>query len=221
MFAPKIDGSLSCRGVARCCALFMAAVLVASPFRATAEDLTEIVNEIKAAAAGEKTVPNEFPETGFISDPDGFTNVRSGPGTDYEVIAVIKLNESFGFRRDRGSWWRVKTKSGTVGFVHASRIPTNEKQSSVWLFADSSSWRLMRSELERLTADDLWRARNELFARNGLIFQTAKGRRLADQIGSSYAPVTSDQEAVFAAMSPIEKDNIKLIQSVENSHIVR
>src|SRR5882724_9069795 len=36
-----------------------------------------------------------------------------------------------------------------------------------WLFADSSSRYLSAAELSSLSPDDLWRARNEIFARNG------------------------------------------------------
>ena len=61
---------------------------VAGP-EALGDDILQIVEEIKAAKRrGETAVTAEFPEKGFISDPDGFTNVRSGPGTKHLVVAV-------------------------------------------------------------------------------------------------------------------------------------
>ena len=57
-----------------------------------------------------------------INDPDGYTNVRSGPGTQYEVLSKIVDNETFYVVSQRGSWWQVRTQDGKYGYMHRSRI---------------------------------------------------------------------------------------------------
>lgn len=132
-------------------------------------------------------------------------------------MAVIRLGESFQFRRDESNWWTVKTASGTVGFVHSSRITTPAKTNPVWIFTDSSLRRLSLQDLEGLSANELWRARNEIFARKGLIFQTDRGRRLAQSFGNDYSPLSADQQIISDCMNPVERHNITLIEAAENA----
>jgi uncharacterized protein YgiM (DUF1202 family) len=186
---------------------------------ALADDVTEVVQEIRqsSSASAAEQQEAEFPEQGFVVDPDGFTNVRSGPGKENPVVCIVKQGEPFRFRRDSSSWWRVKTQNGTVGFVHSSRISSESKSvgKPLWLFADSSSRQLSSSELQSLSADDLWRARNEIFARRGLVFQSSRGRKLTSKLGASYQPVSADQDYILAQMNPIERQNIILIEAEE------
>lgn len=84
-----------------------------------------------------------------------------------------------------------------------------------WMFPDSSERRLSRNELASLSADELWQARNEIYARNGLIFSTAKGRAFAAALGRSYRGTDSDQDRVFNRMSKVEQANVELIKSLE------
>lgn len=84
-----------------------------------------------------------------------------------------------------------------------------------WLFPDSSKRRLTRNELVGLNADELWQARNEIYARNGLIFSTAKGKAFAAALGRSYRGTDADQDRVFSNMSKIEQANVELIKSLE------
>jgi hypothetical protein len=84
-----------------------------------------------------------------------------------------------------------------------------------WLFPDSSERLLVKEELAQLTADNLWRARNEIFARKGFIFQTARGKAFAASLGSAYSPLSADQEEIRSRMNATEKANIKMIQVLE------
>lgn len=86
---------------------------------------------------------------------------------------------------------------------------------SLWLFPDSSSRVLNRSELIPLNANLLWRARNEIYARNGLIFTTLRGKAFTASLGGDYRGVESDQDRVFAHMNKIEQANVELIKSIE------
>lgn len=67
-----------------------------------------------------------FASTAFIEDADGFTNVRSGPGTQYQIISRVSDGEPFYTRVQDGAWWEVKTATGAVGYMHRSRIRLRE-----------------------------------------------------------------------------------------------
>jgi uncharacterized caspase-like protein len=88
---------------------------------------------------------------------------------------------------------------------------------SPWLFPDSSQRVLTAQELGVLTQDDLWRARNELFARRGYIFKTSKGKALAASLGTAYAPLSPNQDTILGQMNPVEKANVKAIQQFEKN----
>ena len=85
-----------------------------------------------------------------------------------------------------------------------------------WLFPDSSSRYLSATELSSLSSDDLWRARNEIFARRGFKFTSERGMELARRLGSDYRGVDDNQDRVFNSMNQFEKANVKLIQSIES-----
>ena len=87
----------------------------------------------------------------------------------------------------------------------------------VWLFPDSSSRVLSASELAALDADSLWRARNEIYARNGLLFTTARGKAFAATLGSTYRGVDTDQDRVSARLNKIEQENVVAIKSLEQN----
>ncbi len=57
-----------------------------------------------------------------IDDIDGYTNIRSGPGTQYEIVSKVADNEIFYIVSQQGNWWKVKTKEGKYGYIHNSRI---------------------------------------------------------------------------------------------------
>ena len=92
---------------------------------------------------------------------------------------------------------------------------TTPSQGGPWLFADSSSRYLSPNELVGLNADQLWRARNEIYARNGYRFSSPKGIAFARSLGSYYHGVDSDDDRVFNHMNPFEKANVTLIKSIE------
>jgi WD40 repeat protein len=86
-------------------------------------------------------------------------------------------------------------------------------QGGPWLFPDSSSRYLSATELSSLSSDDLWRARNEIFARKGYKFSSPRGIAFAHTLGNYYHGVDDNQDRVFNSMNQYEKANVKLIQS--------
>jgi len=85
-----------------------------------------------------------------------------------------------------------------------------------WLFPDSSSRYLSAAEFSSLSPDDLWRARNEIFARKGYKFSSQRGMDLARRLGNYYRGVDDNQDRVFNSMNQYEKANVNLIKSIES-----
>ena len=56
-----------------------------------------------------------------ISDPDGYTNVRSEKSSDSEILFQIKEGNHFTVISKEGSWWEI-VYQGRKGFIHKSRI---------------------------------------------------------------------------------------------------
>jgi len=92
---------------------------------------------------------------------------------------------------------------------------TTPSQSGPWIFPDSSSRYLSPNELVVLSAEQLWQARNEIYARNGYRFSSPKGIAFARSLGSSYHGVDPDDDRVFKRMNPFEQANVILIKSIE------
>lgn len=68
---------------------------------------------------------NIFAYTGkaVISDPDGYTNVRSGKGINSDIITKISEGLEFLYNKDCNSdWWQILLNDGSEGYVHESRI---------------------------------------------------------------------------------------------------
>jgi hypothetical protein len=70
----------------------------------------------------EGEIPRQYESQAVINDPDGYTNVRSGPGTRYDVVSRVVEGEIFYVIYQQGNWWRVRTREGISGYMHRSRI---------------------------------------------------------------------------------------------------
>lgn len=100
-------------------------------------------------------------------------------------------------------------------FEHNRPNPISPVSRDKWVFPDSSARRISIGEASTLSKSQLWRARNEIFARNGYIFKSAKGKAFAKSMGRLYQPVTSDMTAVYARFNRIEEYNVQLIKKYE------
>lgn len=61
-------------------------------------------------------------KTAVINDPDGYTNLRKGKGTNYPVVTKIYENEKFRVQPSDENWWHVKTHDGKEGYMYYNRI---------------------------------------------------------------------------------------------------
>ena len=84
-----------------------------------------------------------------------------------------------------------------------------------WLIPDSSSRYLSATDLSGLSSADLWRARNEIFARKGYKFSSPRGIALAHTLGKYCRGVDDNQGRVFNKMNQYERANVTLIRAIE------
>jgi uncharacterized protein YgiM (DUF1202 family) len=65
---------------------------------------------------------NQYKFMATVDDPDGYTYIRSGPGTQYGVIGKVHKGEVFRVVSTKGNWWQIRTEDGKSGYIHKSRI---------------------------------------------------------------------------------------------------
>ena len=58
----------------------------------------------------------------YISDPDGYTNVREGKSISSKILGTVKSGEKIEVLDTTGNWWQVMTKDNEIGYIHKSRI---------------------------------------------------------------------------------------------------
>jgi pSer/pThr/pTyr-binding forkhead associated (FHA) protein len=139
----------------------------------------------------------------------------SGSSTQVERQIPI-VNPTEDVARAQQPQQEVGAKEG----FHVSNSPTIAQPSIAparepWLFPDSSSRYLSATDLSSLSSADLWRARNEIFARKGYKFSTPRGIAFAQTLGNYYRGVDDVQGRVFNNMNQYERANVTLIQSIE------
>ena len=87
--------------------------------------------------------------------------------------------------------------------------------SGPWLFPDSSSRYLSATDLSSLSSADLWRARNEIYARKGYKFSSPRGIAVVQTLGNYYRGADDKQGRVFNKMNQYERANVTLIRAIE------
>ncbi len=58
----------------------------------------------------------------YISDPDGYTNVREDKSTSSKIITTVDSGLPIRVLDTTGNWWQVMTKDNEIGYIHKSRI---------------------------------------------------------------------------------------------------
>ncbi|MBU6301322.1 MAG: caspase family protein [Verrucomicrobia bacterium] len=86
---------------------------------------------------------------------------------------------------------------------------------SPWIFPDSDARYLSPAEIQSLGPEDRWIARNEIFARRGLIFSSPRGQGYTRSLGSAYQGLTRNQDLIFEQMNAYERSNVELIRRYE------
>lgn len=71
--------------------------------------------------SGEYQVAQSSYQDAIINDSDGYTNVRSGPGSKYKIIGRIYEGNMFFALPTGDQWWRVE-EGDLKGWMHRSRV---------------------------------------------------------------------------------------------------
>jgi len=169
-----------------------------------------------------------------VEDPDGYSNVRSGPGTSAAIIGRVNVGQRFATYQQAGTWWQVRLGDGTEGFIarRLIRLPGEEIAAagpdqelspdsedagttapaidpSTLTFPDSDTRLLTPADLAGLGPATLRVARNEIFARRGLRFNDPELRNYFANF-RWYRPRTDR-----VRLNDIERRNIELIRQAE------
>jgi pSer/pThr/pTyr-binding forkhead associated (FHA) protein len=174
----------------------------------------EVVSEnLSGSAQAERQIPIVNPtEDGAASkQPEPIaTQPQHKAAKD---LAVLHTQDA---ARAKQSQREVGAKEGfRVSNSPAIAQPSIAPASGPWLFPDSSSRYLSATDLSKLSSADLWRARNEIFARKGYKFSSPRGIAFARTLGNDYRAVDDKQGRVFNNMNQYERANVTLIRSIE------
>ena len=82
-------------------------------------------NEATPTAAPSAAPANGAEVRATVIDPDGWTNLRTGPSTGAAVVVRVREGEVFWTRPSDGQWWPARTAAGAEGYVHRSRVRLN------------------------------------------------------------------------------------------------
>ncbi len=84
------------------------------------------------------------------------------------------------------------------------------------VFPESSTRALTESEIALLTDEEIQRAINELYARNGYTFKDETKRAFYEQY-SWYEPTVSPEDFSMALFNSVEKENVEMLQKERDS----
>ena len=78
-----------------------------------------------AGSSEGQPAPRDAELRATVVDPDGWTNLRSGPSQSSDIVARVDEGEIFWTRAQEGKWWPVRMAGGQSGYIHRSRIRLN------------------------------------------------------------------------------------------------
>ncbi len=177
---------------------------------------------------------NEVQETiteyyyAYVNAPDGYVNLRTGPGTEYDIICPIPNGEALELCNEEAiasngkKWIKVAyyvDGGWNTGWVIASQIEYEKYGAgSSYLYDEyilpySSEVELTEADLMWLSAQELTYARNEIYARHGYIF---KSNELNEYFGSKswYYPNPEFDGTLYG----IELSNVNFIREYQEKY---
>ena len=105
------------------------------------------------------------------------------------------------------------------GAISSPPVGRDDPNSSVWVFHDSNTRPLTEADLRGLSDDELWTARNEIFARRGAKIKGDRGSILIEKLGSEFHDSGIKPDDAYDLMNRIEQANILLIKSIESQRL--
>jgi uncharacterized protein YgiM (DUF1202 family) len=92
-------------------------------FAAVVTTVTTLINHLNEPVSFKQTLDVSPPVTVMcIRDSDGWTNLRSAPSTNSQVLQILKNNDKVEKIISNGNWVKVKTNENIVGYVYHDRL---------------------------------------------------------------------------------------------------
>lgn len=187
------------------------------------QDAINAYNEmVEAKTANEETIVVYY---AYVNAPDGYVNLRTGPGTEYDIIRPIPNGEALELYNEEATasngkkWIKVAyyvDGGWDTGWVIASQVDYYVGSSYLYdeyILPYSSEVELTEADLMWLSAQELTYARNEIYAKHGYIF---KSDELNEYFGSKswYYPNPEFDGTLYG----IEKSNALFIKDYQEKY---
>lgn len=104
---------------------------------------TQQTQQTQQAQAAQPTVTAAPQFYGQVSDPDGYTNIRRGPGTNYPIVRQYNSGDYLYYTPQKNGWSLVYSgvKASTfMGYMHTSRIVRIDPNSGSSYSSSGSSY---------------------------------------------------------------------------------
>ncbi len=113
-------------------------VQVASIANTTNQTKTQPVSTTLVLTPTPALQPTQVAETKPVIKADSQINVRSGPGTDYDIIGALQTGESAPItgKNDSGDWWQVTLNNGQQGWVFGQLVETSGDAAAIAVAAN-------------------------------------------------------------------------------------
>ena len=213
------------------------AIVFFGPFGTEEADEQEYVSEQSAQVVGN---PDKTSHT-VIFDTDGGTSYESIEAIADDVITEPPDPIRYGYTFD--GWYLDKALTNKVSFPY--KVKQDDPETIVFyagwkdsnnsstvrnpssssggyaassdLFPQSSSAYLTRSDLYGLSLEQIQRAINEIYARNGYIFQSSMTEKEYFESQPWYVGTETDMDAVRSKFNQYEKANEELLAEYRNT----
>ena len=122
----RCTGSASCRACTNCsrcgycnsggsCGVCSA--------RTTYVSSKKVARTTKTYRSANSTMAKNYSTGDLMMVTNQTLNLRSGPGTDYDILETLEKNDMLGFISKSGDWAKVEVvATGTIGYVHLNYV---------------------------------------------------------------------------------------------------
>lgn len=168
---------------------------------------------------------------GYVKQEGGYTNVRRGPGTSYDIVTKIKDGSGIYYEPYNNSWCKVFNNSKLfIGYMHSSKIVSSNAgggvpsipsrstttRSSGTAWGTQYDWLSQKyatyNDIAGYDKGQLRVLRNSIYARHGRIFKDAS---LRSYFNSQPWYNGWRSEVPASELNKFEKYNISFIQKYE------
>lgn len=156
-----------------------------------------------------QTPPRPAPDPNFTHivsglDPngDGFLALRNGYTSGASRIAKMAEGTRLQFIGQSGQWMNVRTETGLIGWAHVNWIRGYSGMNRAATYGATSG----------LTCEQLWVARNTLFAKRGYCFQSARGKA-----AFGHLPCVAGQSTDATPLTNAERDQVSQLLAAERA----